>query len=156
MPSADYDLVAPDAILPSLRAPSKASLFATLAARGAALTGIDHSTIIAALNTCEALGTTGFGSGVALPHGRLAAVAQPMALFARLDEPLDYGALDGAPVDLVLCLLSPATGTAEHLKALARASRMLRDPALAAKLRGAADVASIHALLAVPPQARAA
>lgn len=153
---ANADLVNADAILSRLPATSQAALFAAVAARGERLTGVASEVILRGLAGREALGTTGFGGGVALPYVRLESVSHPVALFARMERPIEYGALDGVPVDLVYCLFSPPEGSAEHLKALARASRALRDPGLTARLRGAADAASIHALLAAPPLARAA
>lgn len=144
------------AVLPRLRAPTLRALFTALAEHAAPLVATDALTIANALAAREAAGTTGFGGGVALPHARLPGLAWPTGLFARLQTPLDYGALDSAPVDLVFMLLSPAAGSAAHLKALARASRLLRDPALRARLRGAADASALHALLAGPPLAAAA
>ncbi len=149
-------LLTPDAILPRLRVGSKSGLFAAMCERGAAITRQPRADLLAAVLAREAAGTTGFGGGVALPHARLAAIARPIIVFAHLDQPIDYGALDDTPVDLVLLLLSPASGSAAHLKALASASRLLRDPSLAAKLRGASDADALCALLIVSPLAHAA
>ena len=150
------DLVQREAIVHRLRAPSKQALFAALAARAGKLSGIPPDVILDDMARREAEGTTGFGEGVAFPHARLEQIAHPWAVFARLEEAVDYEALDQRPVDLIFLLLSPPIGSAEHLKAFARASRTLRDPRLAAKLRGASSADSIYALLADAPEAIAA
>lgn len=150
------DLLTPAAILPALRAPGKAALIAAMVQRAAALTGLTAPAIADAVTAREALGTTGFGGGIALPHGRLAGLAQSIGVFARLDPPVAYDALDHAPVDLAFLLLSPDGAGAEPLKALARVSRLFRDRALCAKLRGATNADSLFAILAGMPEARAA
>ena len=148
--------LSPHAVLHRVRANTLPTLLTALAEHAAPLVGLPASTIAHALSAREAAGTTGFGGGVALPHARLRGVGWPTGLFVHLETPLDYGALDGVPVDLVFMLLSPQTGSAAHLKALAHASRLLRDPALRARLRGSQDTAALYALLAGPPLAAAA
>ena len=96
----------------------------------------------------ERLGTTGFGGGVAIPHGRLAGLDRIKASFVRLEKPIDYGAIDDLPVDLVFMLLSPEDAGVDHLKALAQVSRRLRDRAFVAKLRGAGSPDALYALFA--------
>ena len=150
------DLLLPQAILPRARASTRPALFALLATRAEETMGLSCAAVLAATLAREDVGTTGFGGGVALPHARLAELARPVGLFARLATPLAWNAVDGAPVDLVFLLLSPPPGSAEHLKALARVSRCFRDRGLVARLRGAADADAIHALLAGEPLARAA
>ena len=140
------DLLRPDAVLPGASALGKKPLFALIAAALAKQTGLDAKAIADALGERERLGSTGFGGGVALPHARLDGLEQVTALFVRLSQPLDYGALDGAPVDLVMALLSPVNAGADHLKALARVSRRLRDRAFLAKLRGAGSPDALYAL----------
>jgi PTS system nitrogen regulatory IIA component len=140
------DLLRADAVLTGVGALGKKPLFATLAAALARQTGGDARQIAEALAEREKLGSTGFGGGVAIPHAKLAGVGQVTAVFACLSHPLDYDAVDGAPVDLVMALLSPANAGAEHLKALARVSRRLRDRAFLAKLRGAGSPDALYAL----------
>ena len=140
------DLLRPSAVLLDITPLGKKPLFAQLAAALAAQTGGDARTIGEALGERERLGSTGFGGGVALPHAKSEELGQVTAVFARLARPIDYQALDGAPVDLVMALLSPASAGAEHLKALARVSRRLRDRAFLAKLRGAGSPDALYAL----------
>lgn len=140
------DLLRPDAVLTGLAPASKKALFTQLAAALAAQAGGDAKAIAAVLAAREKLGSTGFGGGVAIPHGKLEGIAQVTAVFARLGKPMEFAAVDGAPVDLVWALLSPPAAGAEHLKALARVSRRLRDRAFLAKLRGAGSPDALYAL----------
>lgn len=140
------DLLRPDAVLFDINVLGKKPLLAQLAAALARQTGAEARAIAELLNDRERLGSTGFGSGVALPHAKLEGLAQVTVVFARLAQPVDYQALDGAPVDLVMALLSPASAGADHLKALARVSRRLRDRAFLAKLRGAGSPDALYAL----------
>ena len=150
------DLLDPAAVLPALNVSTKAALFSAMAQRAAWASGLPERRIAAAIAAREALGTTGFGGGVALPHGRLTGLARPLGVFARLASPLAYEALDDEPVDLAFLLLSAAGDGSEHLKALARVSRVFRDRALVAKLRGATTADSMFTLLAPSPEAKAA
>ena len=140
------DLLRPDAVLTGLASTSKKALFAQLATALAAQTGGDAKAIAERLAEREKLGSTGFGGGVAIPHGKLDGIGQVTAVFARLAQPLEFAAVDGVPVDLVWAQLSPTAAGADHLKALARASRRLRDRGLLAKLRGAASRDALYAL----------
>ncbi len=140
------DLLRPDAVLTGLAVASKKALFAQLAAALARQTGGDAKAIAARLAAREKLGSTGFGGGVAIPHARLDGIGQITAVFARLAQPMEFAAVDGVPVDLVCALLSPPTAGADHLKALARVSRRLRDRAFLAKLRGAGSRDALYAL----------
>lgn len=142
------DLLAPGAVIPDLRVRSKAALLKTLAARAAGATGAAAGLVLDRLLAREELGSTGFGGGVALPHGKLPGLPAVTGLFARLAAPVDYAAIDAMPVDLVFMLLAPEGAGADHLKALARVSRAFRDPALAAKLRAAASPDALYAMLA--------
>jgi PTS system nitrogen regulatory IIA component len=96
----------------------------------------------------ERLGSTGFGGGVAIPHGKIDGLDRVIGVFARLSAPVDFQAIDDLPVDLVFLLLSPPDSGVEHLKALARVSRRLRDKAFVAKLRGAGSTDALYALFA--------
>ncbi|MFD1331045.1 PTS IIA-like nitrogen regulatory protein PtsN [Methylopila musalis] len=141
------DLVAPDAILPALKVNSKKQALQELAAKAADLTGLRERDIFDTLLQRERLGSTGVGAGIAIPHGKLPGFDRLFGLFARLERPIDFDALDGEPVDLAFLLLAPETAGADHLKALARVARLLRDPAVAQKLRASRDAAALHVVL---------
>ncbi len=149
------DLVAPEAVVPALKVISKKQAIQELAARAAVLTGQSERAIFEVLLQREKLGTTAVGYGVAIPHGKLPKLERMFGMFARLDRPIDFEAMDGAPVDLVFLLLAPEGAGADHLKALARVARMLRDQDMANKLRAARDAQSLYALLALPPASAA-
>jgi nitrogen PTS system EIIA component len=140
-------LLDPSGVIPNFRVTSKRQALQELARRAATLTGQDEHKIFEALREREQLGSTGIGNGTAVPHGRIAGVARPIAIFARLEKPLDFDAIDSQPVDLIFLLLTPADAGADHLKALARISRLLRDRAICAKLRGSESADAIYALL---------
>jgi PTS system nitrogen regulatory IIA component len=145
------DLVAPTAILPALKVNGKKQALQEIAGKAAALTGQSDRAILEILLQREKLGSTGVGNGVAIPHGKLAKLGKVFGLFARLDRPIDFEALDGQPVDLVFLLLAPEGAGADHLKALARVARLLRDPEVARKLRNSRDAEALYAVLAHPP-----
>jgi PTS system nitrogen regulatory IIA component len=145
------DLVAPEAILPALKVISKKQALQELAARAATLTGQNERSIFEVLLQREKLGTTAVGYGVAIPHGKLPKLEKMFGLFARLDRPIDFEAMDGQQVDLMLLLLAPEGAGADHLKALARVARLLRDQDIASKLRASRDAQSLYAVLALPP-----
>lgn len=149
------DLVAANAILPALKANNKKKVIQELAARAAELTGQSERTILEILLQREKLGSTAVGNGVAIPHGKLAKLGRLFGLFARLERPVDFEALDGQPVDLVFLLLAPESAGADHLKALARVARLLRDPEIARKLRDSRDADALYAVLAMSPASAA-
>lgn len=141
------DLPRGDAIFLSLDAADKPALLAALALRAAPIAGLPAALILARVHDREALGATGFGRGVAIPHARIPGLAEVTVVIARLAVPVDYGALDSEPVDLAVMLLSPqgvSKGT-DHLKALARISRAMRNPAILAAMR---EVPTTDALFA--------
>ena len=144
------DLVAPNAVLPALKVNSKKQALQELAARAAVLSGQNERQIFDILTQREKLGSTAIGNGIAIPHGKMATLTRLFGLFARLDRPVDFEALDNQPVDLVFLLLAPEDAGADHLKALARIARLLRDPAVAQKLRASHDAESLYAVLALP------
>lgn len=150
------DLVAPNAILPTLKVNNKKQAIQELAARAAALTGQSERAILEILLQREKLGSTAVGNGVAIPHGKLAKLGRLFGLFARLERPIDFEALDSQPVDLVFLLLAPEAAGADHLKALARVARLLRDPEIARKLRDSRDADALYAVLAMPAASSAA
>jgi PTS system nitrogen regulatory IIA component len=145
------DLVAPNAVVPALKVNSKKQALQELAAKAAQLTGQSERAVFEILMQREKLGSTGVGNGIAIPHGKLAKLAKLFGLFARLDRPVDFEALDGQAVDLVFLLLAPETAGADHLKALARVARLLRDSDVARKLRDSRDAEAIYAVLTMEP-----
>ena len=136
-----------DAINTRLSGGNKKSLLQQLANLAGQRLGIKPAAILATVTEREQLGSTGFGQGVAIPHGKIDGLSQIYGLFARLSEPLDYKAIDGRPVDLVFLLLSPPDAGAEHLKALAAISRVTRDAATLERLRGARSRDALAAVL---------
>jgi len=141
------DLVTPRGVIAQLRAPTKRQVLQELARRAATMTGIPDRRIYDALTERERLGTTGIGTGVAIPHCRLPELTRLYGMFARLERPVPFEAIDDQPVDLVFLLLAPSEAGAEHLKALARVSRLLRDRVMCEKLRGANSADALYALL---------
>ncbi|HZT48844.1 MAG TPA: PTS IIA-like nitrogen regulatory protein PtsN [Hyphomicrobiaceae bacterium] len=144
------DLITPEAIYPSLKAKTKKQALQEMAQRASALTGVDAREIFDTLMQRERLGSTGIGSGIAIPHGRVAALRKIVSVFARLEEPIEFEALDNEPVDLIFLLLAPEHAGADHLKALARISRLLREPATIDKLRASRDRAALYSVLTEP------
>jgi PTS system nitrogen regulatory IIA component len=141
------DLIRPDAVLPSLKAGSKKQVLQALAEKAAVITGRDERTILDLLVQRERLGSTGVGGGVAIPHARLPGIDHIVGMFAHLARPVDFESLDEQPVDLVFLMLAPENAGADHLKALARIARILRDHAVVARLRGSADRTALYAVL---------
>lgn len=141
------DLLDPRTVLARVAVPAKKQLLQTLAAAAADSYGLDPSMVAETLSEREKLGSTGFGGGIAIPHGRIDHLDRVVGAVAQLAQPIDYQAIDDLPVDLVFMLLSPSRAGAEHLKALARVSRSLRDRGFAAKLRGASSPDALYALL---------
>ncbi len=144
------DLVAPNAIIPALRVNGKKQALQELAARAAELSGLSERTIFEILMQREKLGSTGVGNGIAIPHGKLPKLTKLFGVFARLERPIDFESLDGQAVDLVFLLLAPEGAGADHLKALARVARLLRDPDVAHKLRDSRDMEALYSVLALP------
>ena len=144
------DLIAPNAIIPVLKVTSKKQAIQELAAQAGQLTGHNERTIAEILLQREKLGSTGVGNGIAIPHGKLPKLGKLFGMFARLEHPIDFEALDGQPVDLIFLLLAPETAGADHLKALARIARLLRDPDIGQKLRASQDADALYAVLALP------
>jgi PTS system nitrogen regulatory IIA component len=141
------DLIDPAGVVASLRVTSKKQALQELAKRASELTGIEDRKVFEVLIERERLGTTGVGNGIAIPHGKLAGLERLHGLFARLESPIDFDSIDEQPVDLICLLLAPETAGADHLKALARVSRLLRDRAMCKKLRGTDKAEAIYALL---------
>ena len=149
------DLVAPNAVIPALKVNGKKQAIQELAARAAALTGGGERAIFDILMQREKLCSTGVGNGIAIPHGKLPKLEKLFGFFARLERPIDFESMDGQPVDLVFLLLAPEGACADHLKALARIARLLRDQDVAKKLRASRDAQAIYSVLALPPASAA-
>jgi len=141
------DLITPAAVVARLRVSSKKQLLQELAKRAAELSGCAERKIFDVLLERERLGSTGVGNGIAIPHGRLPGLQRLHGLFVRIDPSVDFDAVDEQPVDLVFLLLAPEGAGADHLKALARVSRLLRDRQVCEKLRGAENPDALYALL---------
>jgi PTS system nitrogen regulatory IIA component len=141
------DLLTADAVSAGLSVTNKKALFQQLGAIAARAYDLDAKLVTDSLSAREKLGSTGFGAGVAIPHGKIEGLRGVIGVFARLEKPVDFAAVDELPVDLVFMMLSPVGAGAEHLKALARVSRRLRDRGFAAKLRGAGSTDALFALL---------
>lgn len=141
------DLIKPECVIANLKATSKKQALQELARRAADLTGQTEKAIFKRLTDREKLGTTGVGNGIAIPHGKLPTLDRIYGIFARLDHPIDFEAIDDRPVDLIFLLLAPEGAGADHLKALARVSRLLRDKSACEKLRGTDDAEALYALL---------
>jgi len=141
------NLLSPEGVIPNLHATSKKQALQELAKHAATLTGLHERTIFDVLLERERLGTTGVGNGIAIPHGKLPGIDRLYGLFARLETPISFDAIDEQPVDLIFMLLAPENAGADHLKALARVSRLLRDKATCEKLRGSDNADALYALL---------
>ena len=148
MPSMELtEFLAPEAVLASVRATNKKQVLHEIARKAAELSGVDERLILDVVLERERLGTTGVGNGIAIPHGKLAGLKRLYGVFARLEKPVDFEAIDEQPVDLIFMLLAPEGAGADHLKALARVSRLLRDRRMCEKLRGSDRADALYALL---------
>jgi PTS system nitrogen regulatory IIA component len=145
------DLLSPEGVLPSIKPKDKKHLLQQLAEKASLFSGVPERRVFETLLERERLGTTGVGQGIAIPHGRLSDIKKIMGVFARLETPIEYDAVDSQPVDLVFMLLAPEGAGADHLKALARVSRLLRNQAACEKLRKAATSEALYAILTEPP-----
>ena len=144
------DLITPESVIAKLKVSSKKQALQELSARAAKITRLPERRIFEGLIERERLGTTGVGQGIAIPHAKFPELERLYGLFARLDQPIDFDAIDEHPVDLIFVLLAPGDAGAEHLKALALVSRLLRNQAACAKLRGSDDASALYALLTEP------
>jgi PTS system nitrogen regulatory IIA component len=141
------ELIGPNSVIADLRATSKKQALQELAERAASVTGLHERQIFDVLLERERLGTTGVGNGIAIPHGKLAGLKKLHGVFARLSTPIDFESIDERPVDLIFLLLAPETAGADHLKALARVSRLLRDQSVCEKLRKTDSADALFILL---------
>jgi len=147
------DLLSPDAVISHLKVGGKKQVLQEMAHKAASLTRLPERRIFETLSEREKLGSTGMGQGIAIPHGRVPGIERMTGLFAQLDQPVDFDAMDDQPVDLVFLLLAPEGAGADHLKALARVSRLLRNQSVCEKLRAASQPAALYALLTEPSAA---
>jgi len=141
------DLITPEGVICPLKVTSKKQALQALARQAAKITDLDERVIFDTLLERERLGSTGVGNGIAIPHGRLAGLTALHGVFATLARPIHFDAVDDQPVDLMFLLLAPESAGADHLKALARVSRLLRDRAMCEKLRGADRPEGVYGLL---------
>src|SRR3712207_954534 len=150
------DFLDPQAVLPALRVSGKKQALQELASHAARFTEQPESTIFETLLQRERLGSTGIGEGIAIPHGKLPGLSRLFGLLARFERPVDFEALDGQPVDLAFLLLAPEGAGADHLKALSRIARAIREPGTLDRLRKARDAAALYAVVTEASTPRAA
>jgi nitrogen PTS system EIIA component len=149
------EFLTPEAVAAGLRAAGKKQVLQEISAQAARLAGLDEREVFETLLHRERLGSTGIGDGIAIPHGKIPRLSRLFGLAARLDKPVDFEALDNQPVDIVFLLLAPEGAGADHLKALARVARVLRESGTRDRIRAARDASAIYAVLneASKPQA---
>ena len=150
------ELINSESIVSTLKVGSKKQALQELAQVAESVTGISSRDIFGTVLQRERLGSTGVGQGIAIPHGKLDGLDRLFAIFARLDTPIGFDAMDDQPVDLIFMLLAPESAGADHLKALARISRTLRDPSITQRLRDSASTAEIYTILTQPAASHAA
>lgn len=150
------DLLAPEGVIPSLSANSKKQALQELAQRASQLTGLDARDVFDTLLQRERLGSTGLGRGIAIPHVKFRSLTDIVCLFARTVEPIEFESHDGQPVDLIFLLLAPEHASGDHLKALSRISRLMREPSTLERLRSASDAKAIREILTSPAASYAA
>ena len=144
------DLLAAENVLANFRASSKKQTLQTLARQLADCIGQNPKDVFNGILERERLGSTGVGKGVAIPHARVKGLDKIVGLFARLSTPIDFDSVDDRPVDLIFMLLAPEDAGADHLKALAKISRLLRDDKMCDKLRATHEDQALFAMLAHP------
>lgn len=150
------DIIAPESILANLKPNSKKQLLQELAEAGATQLGVDAQAVFETLLEREQLGSTGVGNGVAIPHGKIANIDRIVGVFAQLSKPVEFDSMDDQPVDIAFMLLAPVGSGADHLKALSRIARVLRDQATLSSIRHATDPDAIYSLLISEQNASAA
>lgn len=150
------DILAPGGIFPAFEATTKKQTLLDLSSYAAEITQLDGRTIYDTLLQRERLGSTGLGRGIAVPHVKLTGLSGIVSLFARMQKPIDFESQDGEPVDLIFLLLAPDHAGGDHLKALARISRLVREPTALERLRSAPDLPSLKRALTLPVASHAA
>ncbi|MDB5539719.1 MAG: nitrogen regulatory protein [Devosia sp.] len=146
------DILSEESVIVCSGIKTKLDVLQRLSERAASVTGQDAATIFEAVNDREQLGSTGLGNGIAIPHGKIPGIGAVTAVFARLETPVEFEAVDDQPVDLVMLLLAPMGAGADHLKALARVARILRTDSVTSRLRRSHDAAEMYAILTQPLQ----
>jgi PTS system nitrogen regulatory IIA component len=147
------DILSEESVIVCSGIKTKLDVLQRLSERAAKITGQDVATIFEAVNDREQLGSTGLGNGIAIPHGKFAGLDSVTAVFAMLETPVEFEAVDDQPVDLVMLLLAPMGAGADHLKALARVARILRTDSVVARLRRCQDAGELYAILTQPLEA---
>jgi nitrogen PTS system EIIA component len=151
------DILTPTGILLDVQScRSKRQVLKELSRKAAQIFRLDEARVLEALLERERLGTTGIGHGIAIPHAKLPGLGRVVGLFARLDQPVDFEALDEQPSDLIFLLLAPESADTDSLKALARISRLLRDPRVRDRLRHERDSRAVYRMLTQKPECHAA
>ena len=141
------EFLSPDAIVVPLKASSKKHALQEIASAAARVSGLSERELFETLLQRERLGSTGIGDGIAIPHGRSGNITRLYGVFARLEKPIDFESLDGQPVDIIFTLIAPEGAGADHLKALARVARVLRDTSVLDRVRAALDASAIFSIL---------
>jgi len=141
------ELMSQECVVTGIKANSKRQVLQELAKKASEVTGLNERTIFDIILERESLGTTGVGNGVAIPHGRVDKIKKVHGIFAKLDNAIDFESVDSKPVDLVFMLLAPEAAGADHLKALAKVSRTVKDEATRNSIRASNDIEAIYALL---------
>ncbi len=150
------DILSKDCIVACAKVASKRQLLQLFAEQASKIAGIDAQRIFETLMNREKLGSTGLGNGIAIPHGKIKGLEQVVAIFARIERPIDFDAVDDQPVDLAVMLLAPEGAGADHLKALARVARLLRTESLVEQLRATRENSHLYSLLTAPLEGSAA
>ena len=150
------EFLTPEAVAPAVRARGKKQLLQELSTQAASLAGLEERLVFETLLQRERLGSTGIGEGIAIPHCKIPGLARLFGLVARLEKPVEFEALDGQPVEIVFLLLAPEGAGADHLKALARIARVLREPGIRDRIRAARDANAIYAILSETSKPQAA
>ncbi|HPG89059.1 MAG TPA: PTS sugar transporter subunit IIA [Hyphomicrobium sp.] len=150
------DMLAKDGIVPALQAEDKKQVLQALSDIAGTATGLDVHDIFTALLQRERLSSTSLGRGIAIPHIKISNLDKITCVFARLAKPVSFDSHDGEPVDLLFFLLAPEHAGGDHLKALARISRLVRDPATLEHLRSAGDAEELRRVLTIPVTSHAA
>ncbi len=144
------DILSRDCVVACAKVASKRQLLQAFAEKVSQSGQLDAATVFETLMNREKLGSTGLGNGIAIPHGKIRGLERVVALFARLDEPVEFDAVDDQPVDIVVMLLAPEGSGADHLKALARVARLLRTDTLVEQLRQTRDRKQLYEILTTP------
>ena len=141
------ELMSQDCVVTGIKANSKRQVLQELSKKAAEITGLSERTIFDIILERESLGTTGVGNGVAIPHGRIDSIKKVHGIFAKLENAIDFESVDSKPVDLVFMLLAPEAAGADHLKALAKVSRTVKDETTRNSIRASDNNEAIYALL---------